>query len=243
VAVGESEERKGGGGMLKVMLVLMMVAACWMCVRAIADEPRGPLRIDWWVMRHEDQANPGISAEEWETHPGTRADRARIDLSVDGGTTWTNLAYGIDVVRGSNSWTWVPPTDMEAMHWAISENVYLQVQPLSMLGEFSRPFTFGPMTFSGIWITPDFPTYRRGMLNAVRFKAAGTGPLVNVGLATGTNLAAAVFSPLLVADAVAGTNEFYFVVPPDFPLGAALLVVQSLEDAKVSGVRAVTVTN
>jgi hypothetical protein len=54
--------------------------------------------------------------------------------------------------------------------------------------------------------------------------------------------AAAVFSPLLVADAPAGTNEVYFVVPTDFPLGAALVVVQSLEDSEVSGVRAVTVT-
>jgi len=227
---------------LKIMLVLMMVAACWMCVCAIADEPFGSVRIDWWVMRHEDQINPQLTADEWETHPGTRADRARIDLSVDGGATWTNLAYGIDVVRGSNSWTWVPSTDMEAMHWAISTNVFIQVQPLSMLGEFSRPFSFGPMTFTGVRITPDYPTYRRGMLNAVRFKAAGTGPLVNVGLAAGTNLATAVFSPLLVADAPAGTNEVYFVVPTDFPLGAALVVVQSLEDSEVSGVRAVTVT-
>jgi hypothetical protein len=131
---------------------------------------------------------------------------------------------------------------MEVMHWAISENVFIQVQPLSMLGEFEKPFTFGPMVFPGIWITPDFVTFRRGMLNAVRFKCAGTGPLVNVGLAAGTNLAEAVFAPLLAADVTPGTNDAYFVVPPDFETGPALLCVQSLEDDEVSAVRVVTVT-
>lgn len=164
-------------------------------------------------------------------------ERVNLELSFNGGSTWSRLASGVPSAYGTNTYAISLPDDPA---WK-STNAVIRVLTAP---KYAQPQTISTVAIelSGIHLVAPPATVTNGVGVALRWTSAGAGALVQLGYQA---LGAEIWQPLAVFGSVdssraAITNTATWYVE-GLTAGSGRILLQSMSDTNITRIASVEV--
>jgi hypothetical protein len=215
---------------LPALIGLSLLLAGLACLACRAAEPSliraFPVRWSW--------ARPSVSsASHMRLPPWQRIapERVAIDLSLDDGETWQQIAYGIPSGYGTNEYM------MSVPDWptTCSDYARTRIRCVRSVANPAPDVVSRRFTISGIHLCTPPTVVTNGVEVLLQWTSAGAGAFVQLGTRAPGDALWREDAIMASSDSIAGgiTNQTAWL-PVNLPVPVAMLVIQSVSDPAVS---------